>query len=78
METRTAYIALGSNVGQRARTLLAALKRLDEIDGIAVRRVSRFVETEPQGGPAGQGTYLNAAARVETFVPSLISNLPFM
>ena len=34
--------------------------------GIAVRQVSSFHETEPVGGPPGQGMFLNAVAALET------------
>jgi 2-amino-4-hydroxy-6-hydroxymethyldihydropteridine diphosphokinase len=33
---------------------------------VRVRRISAFRDTEPAGGPPGQGTYLNAAAALET------------
>ena len=60
------YIALGSNLGDRAASLEQALKALREHPAIAVLRVSSFHETEPVGGPPGQGLYLNAAAELET------------
>jgi len=66
MAERTAYIALGSNVGDRGWTLLQALKRIDALAGVEIRRISQFIETAPVGGPAGQGDYLNAAAEVAT------------
>ena len=65
MET-TAYIALGGNVGQRVRTLLRAAEMLDEVDGVRVRRISRFRETDPVGGPPDQPKYVNAAAELQT------------
>jgi 2-amino-4-hydroxy-6-hydroxymethyldihydropteridine diphosphokinase len=35
--------------------------------GIAVvKRVSDFISTQPEGGPPGQGPYLNAAAEIGT------------
>lgn len=61
-----AYIALGSNLGDRAGYLAAALTRLNQEPGIKVVAVSRNWETTPVGGPAGQGAYLNAAAVLET------------
>jgi len=63
-----AYIALGANLGDRAGTLRGALQRLAE-RGLRVEAVSSFHETEPVGGPAGQGRFLNAAARVRTNMP---------
>jgi 2-amino-4-hydroxy-6-hydroxymethyldihydropteridine diphosphokinase len=61
----TAYLALGSNLGDRLATLNAALQQLGA-HGVEVEDVSSFIETEPVGGPAGQGPYLNGAARVRT------------
>ena len=58
----TAYIALGSNLGDRRDFLERALQGLRERPGLAVGRVSSFHDTEPVGGPPGQGRYLNAAA----------------
>ncbi len=62
---RIAYIALGSNVGDRSQVLLTATLRMDNIDGVEVRLVSQMIETDPVG-PSGQGKYLNAAAQIAT------------
>jgi 2-amino-4-hydroxy-6-hydroxymethyldihydropteridine diphosphokinase len=62
----TAFIALGSNLGDRAATLLAAIRELNATDGIQVVRVSTFHDTEPVGGPANQPRFLNAAAELAT------------
>ncbi len=61
-----AYIALGSNLGDRAATLRAAVRRLRAEPGLRVLAVSEWYETEPVGGPPGQGKFLNAAAAVAT------------
>jgi 2-amino-4-hydroxy-6-hydroxymethyldihydropteridine diphosphokinase len=61
-----ALIGLGSNLGDRKATLEAAAAALRESPGITVRAVSPFHETEAVGGPTGQGTFLNAAAALET------------
>ncbi|HET6574143.1 MAG TPA: 2-amino-4-hydroxy-6-hydroxymethyldihydropteridine diphosphokinase [Fimbriiglobus sp.] len=61
-----AYIALGSNLGDRAATLDAAVRRLRAEPGLRVLAVSAWYETDPVGGPAGQGKFLNAVAAVET------------
>jgi len=61
MSGTTAYIALGSNLGDRRRHLESALDDLAATEGIEVRAISEYLETEPQG-PPGQGPYLNAAA----------------
>jgi 3-oxoacyl-[acyl-carrier protein] reductase len=66
----TAYIALGSNLGDRRDSLDRALQALRQRPGIAVPRVSSYHETEPVGGPPGQGRYLNAAAELDTDLPA--------
>ncbi|MGE0481522.1 MAG: 2-amino-4-hydroxy-6-hydroxymethyldihydropteridine diphosphokinase [Phycisphaerae bacterium] len=60
------FIALGSNLGDRAAHLAAALREMDASGDIEVLRCSRFHETAPVGGPAGQGPFLNAAAELHT------------
>ena len=62
----TAYIALGSNLGDRAQHLDQALQFLGLVSGVTVTKVSAYHETAPVGGPAGQGKYLNAAAELHT------------
>ena len=62
------YIAMGSNLGDREATLLAALRMMGEQPGIVVRRRSEFLETDPVG-PPGQGKYLNAAVEIDTTLP---------
>ena len=61
-----AYLALGSNLGDRQRFLDEAVRRLRAVPGLTIRRVSAYYETAPVGGPDGQGPYLNAAVEVET------------
>ncbi|MFN4259411.1 MAG: 2-amino-4-hydroxy-6-hydroxymethyldihydropteridine diphosphokinase [Gemmataceae bacterium] len=61
-----AYIALGSNLGDRKQYLDQALQLLRKQPGIQVLRVSAYHETEPVGGLPGQGKYLNAAAELLT------------
>ena len=65
----TAFIALGSNLGDRRATLEQALQSLRNHPAITVAAVSSFRETEPVGGPPGQGPYLNAAAELRTTLP---------
>jgi 2-amino-4-hydroxy-6-hydroxymethyldihydropteridine diphosphokinase len=66
-----ALIGLGSNLGDRKAQLDAAVAALAEVAGVDVLGVSSYHETAPVGGPAGQGDYLNAAARVETTLEPL-------
>jgi len=53
-----AVLALGSNLGDRAAHLEFARRRLRRA-GFPWTRASRVLETEPIGGPPGQGRYLN-------------------
>jgi len=61
-----ALLALGSNLGDRAATLRAALLQLAADADLTLLHASRFYVTAPAGGPADQASYLNAAAIVET------------
>ncbi len=59
-------LGLGSNLGDSATTLDEALARIGRIPQTELLRHSRFLQTQPVGGPAGQADYLNAAALVRT------------
>lgn len=59
-----AYVALGANLGDRAATLAAAVRALEEIPGITVAGVSPLYQTRPVG-PPGQPEYLNAAVALD-------------
>lgn len=61
---RQAYVALGSNLGDRRAYLVQGLEGLARTAGIRVVSVSPVYETEAVGPP--QGPYLNAAAGVRT------------
>lgn len=63
-----AYVALGSNLGDRVAHLARALSALDATPGITLAGVSPIYETDPVG-PPGQGPYLNAAAALDTELP---------
>ena len=58
-----AYIALGSNLGNRAQTLSFAIDRLGRLGTVTAR--SSFYETEPVGF-RDQPPFLNAVVAVET------------
>jgi 2-amino-4-hydroxy-6-hydroxymethyldihydropteridine diphosphokinase len=62
---KRAYIALGSNLGDREAYLREALRRLDARDGIAIDRVSAVYETDPVGY-TDQPKFLNMAAALTT------------
>lgn len=60
-----AFVALGSNLGDRAAHLRRALQALRTTPGIEWLEVSGIYETDPVGPPP-QGPYLNAVAAIET------------
>ena len=64
----TAYIALGSNMGDRENYLNTAVRALDEIRGCSVRRVSHFLETPPYG-VTDQADFLNGCLELKTLLP---------
>jgi 2-amino-4-hydroxy-6-hydroxymethyldihydropteridine diphosphokinase len=66
MHRSIAYIALGSNLGERADNLHKAMAELRSDSRVTVAKISQHFETEPFGGPLGQSPYLNAAAEVHT------------
>jgi 2-amino-4-hydroxy-6-hydroxymethyldihydropteridine diphosphokinase len=63
--TRTGYLGLGSNVGDRESHLRAAVELLGE-RGVEVEAVSSAYETEPVGEVLDQPDFLNAAIRIRT------------
>lgn len=64
-----AWIALGSNLGDRAATIGAAIDAIGALPGVRVIARSSLHETEPVGGPTAQGRYLNGALAVELDSP---------
>ena len=60
----TAYVALGSNLGDREENLRNALVHLSAND-VQVVKVSTFIETEPYG-VTDQPGFINAVCQVET------------
>jgi 2-amino-4-hydroxy-6-hydroxymethyldihydropteridine diphosphokinase len=60
-----AYIALGSNMGDREHYLAAARTAIAAVGGTRIVAESEIEETEPVG-PPGQGRYLNQMLAVET------------
>jgi 2-amino-4-hydroxy-6-hydroxymethyldihydropteridine diphosphokinase len=61
---RTAYLALGSNLGDRERYLREALARLPRAPGVNSLRASRVYETEPMG-VTDQPRFLNLVVEIE-------------
>lgn len=67
LERETAYLSLGSSMGDRKGYLGKALKLLNETRGIEVLKVSDYLETQPYGGIA-KNVFLNCAAKISTFL----------
>ncbi|HTY05510.1 MAG TPA: 2-amino-4-hydroxy-6-hydroxymethyldihydropteridine diphosphokinase [Gemmatimonadales bacterium] len=68
------FVALGSNLGDRARWLAAARDRLAALPETRVVQESRIEETAPLG-PVPQGPYLNQMVELDTALepPALLS-----
>ena len=64
----TAFVGIGSNLGEPERQIAAALEQLEAEDGIEVAAVSTLLETEPVGY-LDQPNFLNGAAQLETELP---------
>lgn len=60
---KTVYLSLGSNLGDRAANLVAAVERLGELGPVVAR--SSVYETEPVE-VTGQPWFLNCAVAIET------------
>lgn len=56
-----AFLALGSNLGDRRAYLKAGVGRLPDVVAL-----SQVYETDPVGGPPGQGAFLNCVAELHT------------
>jgi len=60
-----AYVGLGSNLGDRERTIRRALDELAAEPGVRVVAVSTLIDTEPVG-PVEQPRFLNGVVELET------------
>ena len=56
-----AFLALGSNLGDRERYIRDAVAALPDVVAL-----SPIYETDPVGGPDGQGPFLNAVVELDT------------
>ena len=61
----TAYVALGSNMGDKQKFLDDAVKKIDEDKSCRVEKVSDFIVTKPVGGVA-QDDFLNGCIKINT------------
>jgi 2-amino-4-hydroxy-6-hydroxymethyldihydropteridine diphosphokinase len=63
--SKSAFVGIGSNLGDREGNFRQAVELLSAEDGIDVVAVSEIRETDPVG-PVEQGPFLNGAVRIET------------
>ena len=65
MNTTTAILALGANLGDRWASMQGAIYELDQDPAIHINSISSLYETDPVGGPE-QPVYLNAILSLDT------------
>ena len=70
MSEKTVYLSLGSNIGDRAQNLCAAIDELPHAS-VAVKKVSSFYETEPVDFRE-QPWFLNCALEAETHFDAIM------
>ena len=63
----TAYVALGSNMGNKEQFINGALTGLQETQSIRVKKVSSLIVTAPYGG-VEQDDFLNGVCEIETLL----------
>ena len=61
----SAYVGIGSNLGDRLENLRSAVRGLSGTPDVRVVRTSSVYETAPVGGPE-QGDFLNAVVEIST------------
>lgn len=59
------YVGLGSNIGDRRRTIERAIRMLDVLPGTRIEKVAPLYETSPIGGPR-QRPFLNTVVQLAT------------
>lgn len=62
----TAYLAIGSNLGDRALTCWQAVAKLAEHPQIQLQKISTLFETAAVGGPPDSPAFLNGAIQIQT------------
>ncbi len=63
----TAYVALGSNMGDKQKYLENALKEFENHPQIHLLKAASFIETEPYGG-VEQDSFLNSVCCIQTLL----------
>ena len=67
MNAVTAYLGLGSNIGRKKKNLLQAVKLLNAVPGVTVKKISRFYRTKPMYYEE-QPDFCNAVVKIKTTV----------
>ena len=62
----SAYIGVGSNLGNRRLYIRKAVDLLKRSGDIVVEKTSSIYETDPVGGPARQSKFLNGVVKIKT------------
>lgn len=62
-----AYIALGSNIGNKEQYIRSAIEKINELEGTKVKKESKLLVTKPWG-KEDQEDFLNAVIEVETYL----------
>jgi 2-amino-4-hydroxy-6-hydroxymethyldihydropteridine diphosphokinase len=73
----SAFVALGSNLGDRASNIHAAAAGLAGTEGIGSPRISPLLENAAVGGPPDSPPFLNAVMEISTTLapPALLARL---
>ena len=61
----TAFLAVGSNLGDRKRNIKLAIRKIKRLKNTKILKVSKIILSKPQGGVA-QGNFLNGAISIKT------------
>src|SRR3954451_10482946 len=62
----TAFVAVGSNLGDRRENIDSAVEKLKHSDGIEVVRVSQFIDNPAEGMGDDAPAFLNGAIQLST------------
>lgn len=60
------YLGVGTNLGKRRKNINLAIKKINVLEDSKVLKISRIIQTKPQGGPLGQPKFLNAVLKIRT------------
>jgi 2-amino-4-hydroxy-6-hydroxymethyldihydropteridine diphosphokinase len=66
----TAFVALGSNVGNRQQAINQAVQKLRETDGVEVVRISKLIDNPAVGMGDNAPAFLNGVVQISTSLGS--------